>query len=31
VRGSEGTFFRAVVPERNQTVLTQGYARILPG
>jgi acyl dehydratase len=30
-RGPEGIFFRAVVPERSQIVLNQGFARILPG
>jgi len=27
-RGADGVFFRAVVPERNQVVLSQGFARI---
>jgi acyl dehydratase len=29
-RGAGGVFFRATVPERNQVVLNQGFARILP-
>jgi acyl dehydratase len=27
-RGADGVFFRAIVPERNQVVLSQGFARI---
>jgi len=30
VRAPDGVYFRAVVPERNQVVLSQGFARILP-
>jgi acyl dehydratase len=30
VRAPTGVFFRAVVPERNQVVLNQGFARIQP-
>jgi acyl dehydratase len=30
-RGADGVSFRAVVPERNQVVLSQGFARIQPG
>jgi acyl dehydratase len=29
-RNADGVFFRAVVPERNQVVLSQGFARIHP-
>lgn len=29
-RSPDGVFFRAVVPERNQVVLSQGFARIQP-